>query len=149
MTTINGLPAHPLLVHAVVVLLPLAALAVVLHTVWPAARSRLGVVTPLLCLAAVVLVPITSEAGEHLEATLGGGSPLVERHAELADQLLPWAVALLVAGAAQWVLARWSPVGTIVRVPIGVLSVGVAVAATVVLVRAADAGAQAVWGGVA
>ena len=148
MTEINGLPAHPLLVHAVVVLLPLAALAVVLHTVWPAARHRLGVVTPLLCLAVVVLVPITTDAGERLEESLGGGNPLVERHAELADQLLPWTIALLVVGAAQWVLARWSPIGPVVRIPVGVVSVSVAVVATVVLVRAADAGAQAVWGGV-
>jgi hypothetical protein len=40
-TTIGGLPAHILLVHAVVVLVPLAALLVVLVTAWPAARARL------------------------------------------------------------------------------------------------------------
>lgn len=148
MDSINGLPAHPLLVHAVVVLLPLAALAVALHTVWPAARQRLGIVTPLLCLVVVVLVPITSDAGEHLERTLGGSNELIERHAELADQLLPWAIALAVVGVGQWVIGRWSPLGPVVRIPVGVVSIAVAVVATVVLVRAADAGAQAVWSGV-
>jgi hypothetical protein len=148
MDSVNGLPAHPLLVHAVVVLLPLAALAVVLHAVWPAARRRLGIVTPLLCLAVLVLVPITSDAGEELEESLGGSNALIERHAELADQLLPWAVALAVVGVAQWVLGRWSPLGLVVLVPVGLVSVAVAVVATVVLVRAADAGAQAVWSGV-
>ena len=147
MSTINGLPAHPLLVHAVVVLLPLAALAVVLHAVWPAARRRLGVVTPLLCLVSLVLVPITSQAGEKLEHSLGGTNELIERHAELGDQVLPWAIALTVAGVAQWALGRWSPMGPAVRIPIGVVSVAVAVVATVVLARAGDAGAQAVWGG--
>ncbi|MDH2413372.1 DUF2231 domain-containing protein [Nocardioides sp. CER19] len=148
MTTINGLPAHALLVHAVVVLLPLAALAVVLHAVWPAAARRLSVVTPLLCLAVVVLVPITTNAGEHLEESLGGSNPLIDRHAELADQILPWTIALAVVGLGQWVIGRWSPLGLVVRIPAGVVSIGIAVVATVVLVRAADAGAQAVWGGV-
>jgi hypothetical protein len=37
MGTVNGLPAHILLVHAIVVLLPLAALLLVLTAVWPAA----------------------------------------------------------------------------------------------------------------
>jgi len=147
MSTINGLPAHPLLVHAVVVLLPLAALAVVLHAVWPAARRRLGMVTPLLCLASLVLVPITTHAGEKLEHTMGGTNELLERHAELGDQVLPWAIALTVVGLAQWALGRWSPMGPVVRIPVGLVSVAVAVVATVVLVRAGDAGAQAVWGG--
>ena len=147
MTLINGLPAHVLLVHAVAVLLPLAALAVVLHTVWPAAARRLGVVTPLLCLVVLVLVPITTNAGEQLEESLGG-NPLIARHEELAEQILPWAIALLVVGLGQWVLGRRRPTALAVRIPIGVVSVAVAVVATVVLVRAADAGAHAVWTGV-
>lgn len=144
--TVNGMPAHPLLVHAVVVLLPLAALAVVLHAVWPAARRRLGVVTPLLALVALALVPVTVAAGEDLADSLGGTNPLIERHEELAEQVLPWAVALAVVAVAQWLLGR-TPVSLAVRIPAGVVSVAVAVIATVVLVRAGDAGSQAVWAG--
>ena len=44
---VGGLPLHPLIVHAVVVLLPLTVLAVLLGTFWPAARRRLGIVTAL------------------------------------------------------------------------------------------------------
>jgi hypothetical protein len=146
--TINGLPAHVLLVHAVVVLLPLAALAVVLHAVWPAARRRLGVVTPLLSIVVLILVPITTSAGEDLEKKMGGGNPLIERHAELADQILPWTIALVVVALAQWAIGRWRPdLMLAARIPVGVLSVAVAVVATVVLVRAGDAGAKATWGG--
>ena len=43
----NGLPIHILLVHAVVVLVPLAALLTMLSAVWPAARRRIGIITPL------------------------------------------------------------------------------------------------------
>jgi len=161
--TLRGLPAHPLLVHAVVVLLPLAALALVLHTLWPGARRRLGVLTPVLALVVLVLVPITTRAGEDLATSLGAtNSPLVRRHQELADQLLPWSIALFVFATAQWwwtgpgarVLAggesghsvstggarRW------VGVILAVVSIAIAVAATVVLVRAGDAGARATWG---
>jgi len=60
---IAGLPLHPLLVHLVVVLLPLAALATLLHAIWPAARRRLGVVTPLSAGAVLVLVPAAESRG--------------------------------------------------------------------------------------
>ena len=41
MSLINGLPAHPLLVHFIVVLALLTAALAVLCAVWPAARQRL------------------------------------------------------------------------------------------------------------
>lgn len=40
-TTLNGLPAHILFVHAVV-LIPLAALLLVVSAVWPTARRKVG-----------------------------------------------------------------------------------------------------------
>ena len=63
---ISGLPMHVLLVHGTVVFVPLAALCTVLSIVWPAARRRLGIVTPLIALVALVLVPITQQAGAWL-----------------------------------------------------------------------------------
>lgn len=50
----NGLPMHPLLVHLAVVLVPLSSLLLVLHVSWPAARRRLGWVTPAVALAALI-----------------------------------------------------------------------------------------------
>lgn len=159
--TIDGLPAHPLLVHAVVILLPLAALASILHALWPHARTRLGVVTPGLALIVLVLVPITTHAGEQLAASIGATTnPLVLRHEHLANQILPWAIALFVVAAAQWwwggpgrmVLAEADGSPTAVRrrvhVVLAVVTVVVAIGATVVLVRAGDAGARATWGGI-
>ena len=67
MGEINGLPAHVLLIHFVVIVVPLAALCALLAVAWPAARRRLGIVTPLIALAALVSVPLTTEAGEWLE----------------------------------------------------------------------------------
>ena len=63
--TVFGLPTHAIVVHATVVLLPLAALVVLLHAFWPAARRRLGIVTPLLAGVALVLVAaVHRERGE-------------------------------------------------------------------------------------
>lgn len=141
--TIHGLPAHPLLVHAVVVLLPLAALALVLHASWPAARQRLGMVTPLLALVVLVLVPVTMHAGDDL-AKQFVGDPLVERHRQLAQQLLPWTIALFVVTAAVW---GWRRPPRWARLVLLAAAVVVSVGTTVTLIRVGDAGARATWGG--
>ncbi len=60
----NGLPVHILLIHLVVAGIPLAALLTVLSAVWPAARRRLGVITPIVALLALISIPITTAAGE-------------------------------------------------------------------------------------
>jgi len=62
--TIGGLPAHILLVHAVV---PLAGLLVVLVTTWPAARARLTLPTAVVAVGSLVAVPLATSAGEWLE----------------------------------------------------------------------------------
>jgi predicted membrane protein DUF2231 len=100
-----GLPAHPLLVHAVVVLVPLCALGVVVCALWPAARRRLALTVLLLSVLAAALVPPATESGEWLEERVGE-TALVERHAELGDAFLPYAVALVV-GAALVAALRW------------------------------------------
>lgn len=153
MDTIHGLPAHPLLVHALVVLMPLACLAVVLHALWPFARERLGVVTPVLALVSLVLVPLVSSAGRSFQRMLHAEqNPLVQRHQELANQLPPWAIALFVVAAAQWGAWRFAPTGVLTgrwaRIALAVVSVAVAAGTAVLLVRIGDAGSKAAWSGV-
>ncbi|CAO5249762.1 DUF2231 domain-containing protein [Frankia sp. AgKG'84/4] len=161
-TEINGLPAHALLVHVVVVLVPLAALLVVLSALWPAARRRLGVLTPLCALVAVVSVPLTTHAGEWLEARVPA-DPLVRRHAELGDQLLPWAGGLFVIAAFGWYWSRradglaGAPAAgggahatarggvTAMTAVLAVLAIVIAVGSVVQIYRIGDSGAKAVW----
>lgn len=100
-TRINGLPAHVLLVHAVVVLVPLAALLLLASAWWPAARRKLGILTPLVALVALVLVPVTTSAGEWLRDRVPA-TPLIRRHAELGDSLLPWAIAMFLGALLVW-----------------------------------------------
>src|SRR4051794_38395489 len=101
MSTINGLPAHVLLVHAIVVLLPLSAVLLVLTALWPAARRRLAGLNALLSLLVLVLVPITTEAGEWLENHVTE-SELVERHTELGDTALWVALPLAAMALMVW-----------------------------------------------
>jgi hypothetical protein len=161
--TISGLPAHPLIVHATVVLVPLAALAVLLHTFWPKARARLGLVTLLSSAVAVVLVPLSTSSGEQLEESVAE-SALVEQHAELGDGLLPWVVGLLVVAVLLWVrdrrdAGRTTPLvsrgpgrtvsdALLKPVVIGVLAVVAVLGTTQQVVRIGHSGAKASWHGV-
>ncbi|MEU6772307.1 DUF2231 domain-containing protein [Streptomyces sp. NPDC046759] len=156
MTLINGLPAHVLFVHVVVVLIPLTALALVTAALWPRAARRLGVLLPVLAFLALVSVPLTTHAGEWLERHVDDDA-LVRRHTELGDGLLPWALGLFVLAALVWWAAgrraaaepgrsgntRWSALP--VRIVVGVLSLAVAVGAVVDVYRIGDSGAKAAW----
>ncbi|MFF4760101.1 DUF2231 domain-containing protein [Streptomyces sp. NPDC001292] len=151
MSLVNGLPAHVLLVHAVVVLVPLSALTLVLCALWPQAARRLGLVLPLLALVTLVSVPLTTQAGEWLERHVSGDA-LVRRHAELGDGLLPWALGLFVLAAGVWWISRRTPApdagaraGSVLRVAAIVLSVVVAAGAVVDVYRIGDSGAKAAW----
>lgn len=98
LVTIFGLPAHVLLVHAVVVLLPLSALCAAALAVRPAWRRRYGWPVLLLSAAAVGAVPLTQKAGEQLQAKMAAlGNPLIQQHSDLGGTLLPYAIAFLVA----------------------------------------------------
>ena len=162
-----GLPAHPLIVHAVVVLVPLCALGVALCSLWPAARRRLALTVLVLSGSAAALVPFATESGEWLEERVGE-TALLERHAELGDAYLPYAVALVVGAASvavlRWVEARSEAKGggeggagsgaSARRAPLW-MTVGVAVVALVTSVAAGyetylvgHSGAASVWSGI-
>jgi hypothetical protein len=162
LTHIDGLPAHVLLVHFVVVLVPLTALAAVVCAVQPRYARRLGLVLPLLGLVTLGLVPVTTHAGEWLEARVGN-DPLVHKHAELGDGLLPWAIGLFLVTLGIWWLGRrparpaetaaeepsagggrWrSP--AVLRTTAVVLAVVVSAGAVVDVYRIGESGAKAAW----
>lgn len=152
--TVNGLPTHVLLVHAVVVLVPLASLAVVLAAWSDPLRRRLGVVTPLLAFGVLVLTPITANAGEWLRDTRKlGEDPLVRIHADRGELLWPWVLALFLLALVGHLLARRTPAvdgaaaGRPAWLPVAValLATVAAVGATVQTIRIGDSGARAVW----
>ncbi|WP_240644262.1 DUF2231 domain-containing protein [Antribacter gilvus] len=152
---LDGLPLHPLLVHAVVVLVPLVVLALLLAQFWPAARRRLGVVTPLGALAMLALVPVTVRAGRELAAMVGP-VPGVAEHQAYGERMLPWVIGLFVVAAAQWVWFRWGEPrlrasgrrGPRLAVwwVLAAASVAVATGTLWLLLLTGGSGARAVWG---
>lgn len=123
---------------------------------WPAARRRLGILTPLVALVALVFVPLAKEAGEALERQVPA-SAVLERHTELGDQLLPWAIGLFVVAVGQWLWFRLRarradeptrsarPGARVATIAIAVVAVVVAGATTYSVVQVGDSGARAVW----
>ena len=153
--TVNGVPAHVLLVHAVVVLVPLSALLVVITVLWPAARQRLGFITPLVTLVAVGFIPLTTSAGGWLQQHVPQ-TPQLRHHVELGGSLTVWAVLLLLAAALYWLVpfavARgWSvpQFATVkwVQPVVGAVAVVLAVVCVVQVYRIGDSGAKAAWHG--
>ncbi|KQW49361.1 hypothetical protein ASC77_11850 [Nocardioides sp. Root1257] len=147
-----GLPVHPLLVHATVVFVPLAVLLVVLAVCWPRFRAWAGPLPAGVSLVALVLTPLSTATGENLEHDLPHNA-LIERHAELGDQLLPFTIALFVLAAGFWWLTRtpretaapkrpWPPV---LVTGVGVLAVLAAIGTGVQVARIGHSGAQAAW----
>ncbi|WP_027341545.1 DUF2231 domain-containing protein [Hamadaea tsunoensis] len=152
MTTISGLPAHVLLVHAVVVLLPLSALLLLVTAAWPAARRRLALANLILSVFVLVLVPLTTDAGEWLERRVPR-STAVRDHAELGDTAKIAAFAVAVVAAVIWWRTRgngWKflmPESTAATVAVIVLATAVAGGACYDVYRIGESGAQASWEG--
>ncbi|MCH1866597.1 DUF2231 domain-containing protein [Nocardioides sp. CFH 31398] len=157
---IAGLPAHALVVHAAVVLTPLAALLAVPYAA--VARWRWALRWPLLGLAVVAGLSIVLAwftGGSYLDANPSLEQvPAVSTHAARADVML-WvglafavvavAAALVLGGPTGLASGRGGREVRSVAVDRGlaVVLVVAALAALVLVVLTGDAGARAVWGG--
>jgi uncharacterized membrane protein len=156
-TFVAGIPLHPLVVHAVVVLVPLAVLAGIAVVLRPAWRRRFGWPVVVLAAVATAAIPLATSSGEALRDRLNP-DPLIASHAELGDQLLAFMAPMTVLLAALVVLdrrstrtdgpgamvwaARWMKPASAV---LTVLVVALAVVSAVQVVRIGDSGARAVW----
>jgi hypothetical protein len=148
---LNGVPLHPLVVHAVVVLGPLAALTGLVYAVVP--RWRWLLRWPLVVLAVVTAVAalVAVAAGEDLLAARPELAPIVEDHQEMLRFVALGYV--VVAGVAAWALGGVSALAsgrgareTRFGIPVAVLLAAGAVALLVTVYLAGDSGARAVWG---
>jgi len=141
---ILGLPVHPLIVHATVVIVPAAALAVLLAAVLPRFRAWAGPLPMLLAVTGLVLAPLSTSSGEDLEHQIRENS-LVERHAELGDTLVWVMVPLVVVAVALWWLGRRADTGKALLVGVSVLAVIAAAGTVVDVALIGHSGAKAAW----
>jgi len=141
MSTFNGLPAHILLNHFVVVLGPLTAV-----------RRRLIWLVLLLAVGMLVLTPMTTSSGPWLAARVGPASPALTTHEQLGETLIYMAAALVASVALLTAVhirqARGGTVKFALHSVVGVLVIAAAVATLVQVYRIGDSGARAAWGNV-
>src|SRR3954447_4679339 len=88
-STISGLPAHPLFVHIPVIGIPITALALLAYILLPARRATLLWVVGVLTIVITGATIIAANSGEQLEAMMSPedrNSSLVHAHTQLGDQ---------------------------------------------------------------
>jgi uncharacterized membrane protein len=151
MTTITGIPAHALLVHAIVVLAPLTAMLEILCALWPAARRRLVWLVLAFAAVTLVLTPLTTSAGDWLFNQQSHPSDILITHANRGQWMILFSSGLLVVAIAlavlDWLESRSDKPRTVVTAVIAIVALAVGLSSIVGVVRIGDSGAHAVWGG--
>lgn len=159
--TLGGLPAHPLLVHVPVVLVPLAAIGVVAMAVRPTLLRTFGVFITALAGAGFIGALLAANSGEALEDSKRAAgetiSATLRDHAEMGDAVQALAAVFFVLTLAWVLFSRWRcRVGeeratAVVRRPrlIAIVLAGLVVlsgaVATVSVTWTGHSGARSVW----
>ena len=150
-TTISGLPAHVLLVHAIVVLAPLTALLEILCGFVPAVRRRLVWLVLVLALVTLGLTPVTTEAGEWFFDRQPDPKPAILReHAERGGWMIYFSVAMAVVALLLLFLhmreGRSDERRVVVPVIVAILALAVGISTIITVYRIGDSGAHSAWG---
>ena len=144
-----GLPAHPLIVHAAVVLLPIAAIGLIVVAAIPRARKLYAPIVLGVALAATVAVGLAQQSGEALQGDVKK-TELVEEHTEQGETVLPWAIAVTVmsalVAAEPYVRQRFDkPSPRVVTAVLVGASLIVGIGATYTVIDVGHSGAKSVW----
>lgn len=157
-TSFFGLPAHPLIVHLPVVLIPVTALLALAAVVWRRHRRLLSLLVAGLASIGALSAILAAGSGEALQERVSQDNALISQHAELGESLRLFAV--LFAGAAilfaiqnrpEWLrIGADSALGRLARSRGAGIAVTALVLVTAALsitwtVRTGHSGAEAVW----
>jgi hypothetical protein len=152
---IGNLPLHPLVVHAAVIGVPLAALMAFLFA-FPKTREWARWPLAIVVVGATAVTFVARQSGLAFEAALGitPGNPvgnLILRHSMLANQLFYIMIGFSVIGLLNvFLVSKRAADGAakqsaILRIGLPILLVAAAVVALAWIVRVGDLGARAVW----
>ena len=159
--TLGGVAAHPLFVHIPVVLVPLAAIGVILVAIRPAWFQRYGVVVTVLAGIGFVGSAFAANTGEQLQEQLlsTGQTPsaALDDHVELGNQVPIYAGIFFLLMLA-WVLFAWWRRRTgeaaatakvrkpkLIHMVLAGLTVVSGIVATVTVTQTGHTGAKSVW----
>jgi magnesium-transporting ATPase (P-type) len=150
---INGLPLHALIVHAAVVLVPLAAIAAGLFAVVPNWRFVLRWPVLVSAIVSFVTLYITKLSGQNLKnqrfaSATGVLKERIAAHQQRANTLFLISIGfVVVVVGGVWLLgfAR-SKLPTAAQWAVSLVVVGFSVATLVWVVLTGEAGARTIWG---
>ena len=139
-----GLPLHPLVIHAVVVLVPLTAVGAVIMALRPRFTKRFGVIVVIGAIVSTVSAFLAKQSGETLART----RPVSGEHV-MAGEVVPLPVlGFAVLLTVFWLFDRGVPGNRVRPVWLKLLAVVVvaaAVACTYLVVISGHTGALSVW----
>lgn len=144
-----GLPLHPLIVHAAVVFVPIAALGGLLMVAVPGLRPRYGWLTAAIAAAAALSALAARFSGEwFLDSLSLRGSARVAAHTSWGA-LTPWPALLLALALPTLLWAaghRDRTPGAVAYATSAALTVAAALAGLALITLTGHSGAVAVWG---
>ena len=169
-TTIFGLPAHPLFVHVPIILIPLCGIGAVAMALSPAVRDRYGLLVAGLTVVAGISTQFAISSGKGLQHSVPSSAALT-RHIQIAESIRPLVLLLFLAIVAMlwldWRASRRTtpapaaavqsdpgPQGpgaastgrdTALRLSVAGLAILMAVVANVRLFQIGHSGAKATW----
>ena len=138
--TIAGLPVHPLVIHFVVVVVPLAALGLIVAVLNTSFRRRFALALVLLLAVSVPLSFIAKESGESLAERVG----ITERHQSLGD-IFPLWVTVLAVVTVVWYLVSRRDGSDVLRKIAGVAVIAVSIGVSSLTFLVGHSGAEATW----
>jgi hypothetical protein len=144
-----GLPAHPLLLHVPVILVPLTGLGALALVVRPAWIARHGLMVGILAVVSTAATILTVGAGEAFRADRGGGRPdelqRLNQHADAAETLRILIV-LFTFALLGWLLLHRRRLGGPAAIVLRVAVAALAVASIFFVIRTGHLGAKVTWG---
>jgi phosphoglycerol transferase MdoB-like AlkP superfamily enzyme len=151
LTSIDGLPAHVLLVHIPVVLVPLGAIGA-LVMLWPRWRSTIGWWVCGLLVVAGIATQLAISSGKSLRPYVRETS-LVSAHVHIGENIRPWLLLMFLALVGVMLVDRavWksadSPRDRLRALGIGLSAASILFAAVSVywIYRIGHSGSKAVW----
>jgi len=153
LTSIDGLPAHVLLVHIPVVLIPLGAAGAV-AMLWPPVRRAIGWWVAGLLVIAGIATQLAIESGKSLREYVHR-TALVREHVHMGENVRPWLLLMFLALVGvmivdQMIKRRGEPATRrdplrIAGVVLAVLSIVFSAMSVYWIYRIGHSGSKAVW----
>ena len=161
-TVYDGLPAHPLIIHVPVVLIPLSILGALTCVSRPQWFDRYGILLCLISIVGMSSIFLAMNAGSALQGILhltGQPAHLISEHSQAAGILAVVFVAftaiLILTFSAERISGHMGPTGLVVadrllgtdrtRITLRIMLVVLALASAYMVFRVGDLGAKAVW----